>query len=79
MDELIGFVTGNKNRRKLLALLASRNELNGDKLAKNMRIARPSADKVLGELLDRKLVVQNDNSFSLTELGAAVEKRMQSI
>lgn len=79
MEEYLGYITGNKNRRKLLALLASKNELDGSKLAKNMRIARPSADKVLGELIEKGLVIQNDTSFSLTELGAAVEKKMQSI
>jgi predicted transcriptional regulator len=79
MDELIGFISGNKNRRKLLAILASKNGLEGSKIAKNMRIASPSADKVLSELLEKKLVVQNGTSFNLTDQGAAVEKRMQSI
>ncbi|GEM_PF-505937 len=79
MDEYMGFVTGNKNRRKMLALLASNDELEGSRLAKSMRIARPSAEKVLAELIEKGLVVRADDSFRLTELGSAVEKRMQSI
>ncbi|WP_340820235.1 transcriptional regulator [Methanolobus sp. WCC4] len=79
MDELIGFVTGNKNRQKLLALLGSKHQLDAVKLAKNMHIARPSVDKVLGELIEKELVIQESDVYKLTEQGEALERKVQSI
>ncbi len=79
MEELIGFVTGNKNRQKLLALLGSRHEMNADLLARNMHIARPSADRIIGELVDKGLIMQDSDSYRLTELGESLERKMQSI
>jgi predicted transcriptional regulator len=79
MEDLIGFVSGNKNRQKLLALLGSKHRLDADKMAKNMRVASPSVNKIIGELLERNLIKQDNGSYSLTELGESVEKRIQSI
>lgn len=79
MEELIGFVTGNKNRQKLLSLLSSRHELGAEKLAGNMHIARPSVDKIVEELLEKELVVRENGMYRLTELGEALERRVQSI
>ncbi|QLC51125.1 transcriptional regulator [Methanolobus zinderi] len=79
MEDLIGFVSGNKNRQKLLALLGSKHSLDADKMAKNMRVASPSVNKIIGELLERNLIKRDNGSYSLTELGESVEKRIQSI
>ncbi|WP_292468136.1 MarR family transcriptional regulator [Methanolobus sp.] len=79
MEELIGFVTGNKNRQKLLALLGSRHQLDAAKLAKNMHIARPSVDKIVEELIEKELVEKESDLYKLTELGEALERRVQSI
>ncbi|WP_407355367.1 transcriptional regulator [Methanolobus sp. WCC5] len=79
MEELIGFVTGNKNRQKLLSLLGSRHELDAEKLARNMHIARPSVDKIVEELIEKELIMQENDMYRLTDLGEALERRVQSI
>ncbi|TQD28205.1 transcriptional regulator [Methanolobus vulcani] len=79
MEELIGFVTGNKNRQKLLALLGSKHQLDAGKLARNMHIARPSVEKIVEELLEKELIVQESDMYMLTELGESLERKVQSI
>ena len=79
MEDLIGFVSGNKNRQKLLALLGSKHSLDAGKMAKNMHVASPSVNKIIQELLEKDLIKKDGTSYSLTELGEAVEKRIQSI
>jgi predicted transcriptional regulator len=79
MEELIGFITGNNNLQKLLALLGSRHQLDAEKLAKNMHIARPSVDKIVEELIDKKLIEQEHDVYKLTELGEALERKVHNI
>ncbi|MBN2110920.1 MAG: transcriptional regulator [Methanosarcinaceae archaeon] len=79
MEDLIGFVSGNKNRQKLLALLGSKNELDAEKMARNMHVAYPSVNRIIQELLEKDLIKQDGDSYSLTELGETVERRIQSI
>ncbi|MBP1910056.1 MarR family transcriptional regulator [Methanolobus bombayensis] len=79
MEELIGFVSGNKNRQKLLALLGSKHQLDAEKLAKNMHIARPSVEKIVDELLEKELIFQDSDMYMLTELGELLEKKVQNI
>ncbi|MDI3539027.1 MAG: hypothetical protein PWR29_288 [Methanolobus sp.] len=79
MEDMIGFVTGNKNRQKLLSLLGSKHELDVDRLAKNMHVASPSVKKIIEEMLEKGLIKQDNGSYSLTELGDAVEKRVRTI
>ncbi len=78
MEEIIGFVTGNKNRQKLLSLLGSKHGLDVDKLAKNMHIAGPSVKKLSDELMEKGLIVQENGLYGLTELGDSVEKRIRT-
>ncbi|MEZ5335538.1 MAG: helix-turn-helix domain-containing protein [Methanolobus sp.] len=79
MEELMGFVTGNKNRQKLLALLGSKHQLDAAKLAKNMHIAQPSVSKIVDELIEKDLVKKESDLYMLTELGEALERKVQSI
>ncbi|MDW7731850.1 MAG: winged helix-turn-helix domain-containing protein [Methanolobus sp.] len=79
MEDLIGFVSGNKNRQKLLALLGSKNKLDAEKMAKNMHVAYPSVNKIIQELLEKGLIKKDENIYSLTELGESVERKIQSI
>ncbi len=79
MEEIIGFVTGNKNRQKLLNLLGSKGGLDEDRMAKNMRIAGPAVKRIIAELLEKGLLKHENGVYALTELGDAVEKRMRSI
>lgn len=75
----MGFITGNKNRQKLLSLLGSRGQLEGVRIAKNMHIAKISADKILEELAEKDLIVEENGFYKLTELGTTVERSVQSI
>jgi len=78
MEEIIGFVTGNKNRQKLLSLLGSKHGLDVDKLAKNMHIASPSVKKLSDELMEKGLIMQENGLYGLTDLGDSVEKRIRA-
>ena len=79
MDELIGFVTGNNNRQKILALLGSKGELDAVRIAKTMHLVRFTVDGILKELLEKELVVKTGELYKLTELGSAVEKQVHNM
>ncbi|WP_440953278.1 transcriptional regulator [Methanococcoides sp. FTZ1] len=79
MDELMGFVTGNKNRQKLLALLGSKGEMDAARIAKNMHVVKPSVDRILAELVEKEMLSENDGMYSLTELGTTIERSIHSI
>jgi predicted transcriptional regulator len=79
MDELIGFVTGNNNRQKLLALLGSKGELDAARIAKTMHLVRFTVDGILKELLEKELVVRTGELYKLTELGGTVERQVHNI
>ena len=79
MNELIGFVTGNSNRQKLLELLGSKNNLNGARIAKTMHIPRPVTNKILEEMIGKELVAKEGELYQLTELGTTVERRIHNI
>ena len=79
MDELIGFVTGNSNRQKLLELLGSKNKIDGERISKTMHIARPVTDKILEELVGKELIAKEGELYQLTELGTTVERRIHNI
>ena len=44
-----------------------------------MHIARPSVEKIVGELLEKELIVQESDVYMLTELGESLERKVQSI
>ncbi|MGM0771275.1 MAG: transcriptional regulator [Halobacteriota archaeon] len=79
MDELMGFVTGNKNRQKLLALLGSKGEMDAARIAKNMHVVKPSVDKILVELVEKELVAEEDGLYDLTDLGTTIERSFHLI
>jgi len=79
MDELIGFVTGNNNRQKLLALLGSKGSVDAARIVKIMHLAHPFTDKILDELMEKELIVKEDELYQLTELGTTVERRIHNI
>ncbi len=79
MDELIGFVTGNNNRQKLLALLGSKGELDAARIAKTMHLVRFTVDGILKELLEKELVERTGELYKLTELGGTVERQVHNI
>lgn len=78
IDELLGFVTGNNNRQKLLQLLGSKGSMETERIGKTMHVVRPSVDKTLDELLERGLIEKQGNSYQLTETGTYVERELHN-
>lgn len=79
MDELMGFVSGNDKRGKILSILGHQDALDRQLIAKRVRMVPQSASKILDELLDKGLVTENNGTFSLTEVGKEVEKTMKGL
>ncbi|MBW6469839.1 MAG: transcriptional regulator [Methanosarcinaceae archaeon] len=79
MDELIGFVTGNNNRQKLLALLGSKGELDAARIAKTMHLVPLTVDGILEKLLEKELVEKTGELYKLTEIGSAVERQVHNM
>lgn len=79
MEELIGFVTGNNNRQKLLSLLSSKKGMDSQSIAKNMHLFKPFVDKIIKELLDKKLIEEKQGKYNLTELGISLENMIHHI
>ncbi|MGB3908584.1 MAG: transcriptional regulator [Methanomethylovorans sp.] len=79
MEELIGFVTGNNNRTKLMSLLGSKKEMDAERIAKTMHVFRPSVDRIIEELVEKELLEKQGDNYRLTELGIAVERAIQNI
>lgn len=79
MEELVGFVTGNNNRKKLLSLLGSKKDMDAERIAKTMHIFRPSVDKIIEELVGKELVEREGDNYRLTELGVTVERMISNL
>ena len=77
-EDILGFVTGNNNRQKLLALLGSKGGMDAARIAKTMRIVRPSVNRILEELVERELITRDGEIYSLSDLGVQVEKKIHS-
>lgn len=79
MEELVGFVTGNNNRKKLLSLLGSKKDMDAERIAKTMHIFRPSLDKIIEELVEKELIEKQEDNYRLTELGVTVERMIHNL
>ncbi|MBW6517528.1 MAG: transcriptional regulator [ANME-2 cluster archaeon] len=79
MEELIGFISGNDKRGTILGILGHHGALDKQLIAKRARMVPQSASKILNELLDKGLVAENNDTFSLTELGTEVENTMKGL
>jgi predicted transcriptional regulator len=79
MEELVGFVTGNNNRTKLLSLLGSKKDMDAERIAKIMHIFKPSVDKIIEELVEKELIEKQEDNYRLTELGVNVERMIHNL
>lgn len=79
MEELVGFVTGNNNRKKLLSLLGSKKDMDAERIAKTMHIFRPSVDKIIEELVEKELIEKQEENYRLTELGLTIERMIHNL
>lgn len=79
MNELVGFVNGNNVRQKVLSLLSSKGEMEGQRIAKTLRVVYPTVAKTLEELEEKELITKKEEIYSLSETGVKVEKMIQQI
>lgn len=77
MDELIGFVLGNKQREKVIQVLEARGSMTSRKMAKLGRLSESSVERVLKEMEEKGLVKDENDNWSLTEMGAQVQNGMK--
>jgi len=77
MNEMIGFVLGNRQRERIIQVLASKGPMADDKLGKINRIPAAGVKKVLQELEEKGLLAQDGDLWQLTALGTEVEKEMK--
>lgn len=79
MDELIGFVSSNDKRDKILGILSHHGTLDRELVAKRARMIPQTTGKILEELQEKGLVEEKDGNFSLTETGTEVENKMKGL
>jgi predicted transcriptional regulator len=78
-EELIGFITSNTNRQKLLALLASKGGMDVKHIAKLMHVINPSVEKLVSELENKGLLSGDNGVYTLTEEGTIIERKIKNI
>ena len=77
MDGKMGFIMGNKQRERVIQILGSKGKMAADKVAKVEHIPAPMVAKILAEMAEKKLVVENDGIWCLTDNGMEIEKEMK--
>ncbi len=78
-EELIGYVTGNINRDRIMKILESKGAEKSEVIAKRARIPSRTASKILLELKEKGLVEQEGENFKLTAKGEEVVKAILKI
>ncbi|MCL2863074.1 MAG: transcriptional regulator [Methanimicrococcus sp.] len=79
MEELIGFVNGGVNRRKILDILASQGANDAQRIAKIARLIPSATATILRDLESRELVKKDGDKFELTEQGKAVAEMTRTL
>jgi predicted methyltransferase len=77
MDMIMGFIMGNKQRERIVQVLGSKGKMPAEKIAKFDHIPVPAVKKILAELAQRQIAIENEGNWSLTETGIEVEKEMK--
>ena len=77
IDGKMGFIMGNKQRERVVQILGSKGKMSADKVAKVEHIPAPTVKKILAEMAEKNLVVENDGIWCLTDAGMAIEKEMK--
>ena len=77
IDGNMGFIMGNKQRERVIQILGSKGKMAADKVAKVDHIPAPTVAKILAEMAEKNLVIENDGEWSLTEKGQEIEKEMK--
>jgi len=73
----MGFIMGNKQRERVVQILGSKGKMTAEKVAKVEHIPWPAVKKILAELAERSIAIENDGVWSLTDEGRDIEKEMK--
>ena len=77
MEELIGFAASNHKAGKILAVLDSKGPMNSENIVKTARII--GVDKIIDELIGKKLIEAAGDKYVLTDLGKQVSHRLRGV
>lgn len=77
MEELIGFVASNQKSGKVLAVLDSKGAMDSATIAKTTRVV--GVDKILEELVSKKLIGRSGEKYTLTDLGTQVSRKLRGV
>ncbi|HID43292.1 MAG TPA: hypothetical protein EYP30_05870 [Archaeoglobaceae archaeon] len=78
-EELVGHLTSNPNKIKILEVLKSRKEAEMRTISKFSRIPEKILDVVVNELKNDKIVEEIEGKFRLTDKGLELFKKIKSI
>ncbi len=73
----MGFIMGNKQRQRIVQVLGSKGKMASEKIAKVEHLPLPPVKKILDELAQRKIVMEEGGVWGLTESGLEIEKEMK--
>ncbi len=73
----VGFIMGNRQRERIVQVLGSKGKMAAEKVAKVEHIPLPTVKRILEELAQRKIVAENESSWSLTDAGLTIEREMK--
>ena len=77
MEEMIGFVMGNKQRIKVLEIIESKGPQAAEKIAKFGHLTAPVVARALEDVSGKGLLKENDGVWSFTELGIELSKELK--
>jgi DNA-binding IclR family transcriptional regulator len=77
MEELIGFLMGNKQRERVVQVLGSKGRMSAERLAKVEHIPGASARRTLDELAQRRIIDEDAGAWGLTETGLELFKELR--
>ncbi|MDV0447470.1 hypothetical protein MsAg5_13690 [Methanosarcinaceae archaeon Ag5] len=79
MEEIAGFVNGNKMRKNVLEILNSKGAMDSKRIAKTLRCIPATMDKVISEMEENGLIAKTDDKYDLTPEGKAVMNFIHSV
>ncbi len=77
MEEMIGFVMGNKQRIRIMEVIGSKGPQSATKIAKFSHLTAPAVGRVLEDISEKGLIKENDGVWNFTDLGIEVQKELK--
>lgn len=78
MEKLIGHLTSNPNKIRIVDLLKSK-EVSKKSISKSTRIPLKMLEKLLSELVSDGIIEEKDGVYRLTDLGFDVIKNLKGV